>query len=56
MLAWTAFLMFVGEMDIAATNIAWRINMFAFFPIIGISIAVQTIVGQAQAWTGLTYQ
>jgi len=51
MLAWTVFLLFVGrigEMDIAATNIAWRINMFAFFPMIGLSIAVQTIVGQAQ--------
>ncbi len=51
MLAWTMFLFIigrVGERELAATNIAWRINMIAFFPMIGVSIAVGTIVGHAQ--------
>ncbi len=50
-LAWTAFLFFVGrlgETPLAATNIAWRINGLAFFPVIGLSQAVGILVGNAQ--------
>jgi len=48
---WTVFLLFVGrvgEAELAATNIAWRLNGFAFFPILGLSTAISTLVGQAQ--------
>jgi multidrug resistance protein, MATE family len=51
MLAWTAFLFFVGRIDdrgLAATTVAWRINQFAFFPVVGLSMAVQTVVGHSQ--------
>ncbi len=51
MLAWTAFLFFIGRIgtvELTATNIAWRINGFAFFPIIGLSQAVGIMVGNAQ--------
>lgn len=50
-LAWTVFLFFVGRIgttELAATSIAWRINGMAFFPIIGLSEAIRTLVGQAQ--------
>ncbi len=67
MLGWTLFIVFIGrigERELAATNIAWRINLLAFMPMIGIGIAVSTLVGQAQgmkrpdlsvkvAWRGL---
>lgn len=49
--AWTVFLVIVGRVDsdgLAASNIAWRINGMAFFPVIGLSIAVSMLVGQAQ--------
>lgn len=49
--AWTVFLLIVGRIDsegLAASNIAWRINGMAFFPVIGLSIAVSMLVGQAQ--------
>lgn len=49
--AWTVFLFFVGRIgttELAATSIAWRINGMAFFPIIGLSEAIRTLVGQAQ--------
>lgn len=51
--AWTYFLFLVGRLnpdgpELAATNIAWRINGLAFFPIIGLSQAVAILVGQAQ--------
>lgn len=49
--AWTVFLVFVGrvgEMELAASNIAWRLNGVAFFPLIGLAIAVSMLVGQAQ--------
>jgi MATE family multidrug resistance protein len=49
-MAWTAFLFFVGRIgttELAATSIAWRINGMAFFPIIGLSEAIRTLVGQA---------
>lgn len=50
-LAWTAFLFIVGRLgsvELAATNIAWRINGLAFFPVIGLSQAVGILVGNAQ--------
>ena len=49
--AWTAFLFIIGRVNpqgLAASNIAWRINGMAFFPVIGLSIAVSMLVGQAQ--------
>lgn len=49
--AWTVFLIVIGRVDpeaLAASNIAWRINGMAFFPVIGLSIAVAMLVGQAQ--------
>ncbi len=51
MLAWTLFTFFIGRIgvsELAATNIAFRINEFAFFPIIGLAQAVGVLVGQAQ--------
>ena len=51
MLAWTLFLFIVGRIgtqEQAASNIVFRINGFAFFPIIGIAQAVAIMVGQAQ--------
>ncbi len=50
-LAWTVFLMILGRGDptaLAASNIVWRLNGVAFFPIIGLSVAVAMLVGQAQ--------
>jgi len=49
--AWTAFLFFVGrlgKLELTATNIAWRIEGFAFFPVIGVAQAVAIMVGNAQ--------
>lgn len=51
MLAWTIFIFFIGrigEIELAATNIAFRVNGFAFFPIIGLGQAVGVLVGQSQ--------
>lgn len=51
MLAWTIFVFFIGRIgidELAATNIAFRINGFAFFPIIGLGQALAILVGQAQ--------
>jgi MATE family multidrug resistance protein len=51
MAAWTIFVFFIGRIgiiDLAATNIAWRINGIAFFPIIGLSQSVAILVGNAQ--------
>ena len=50
-LAWTVFMFFVGRVgtaDLAATNIAWRINGASFFPLIGMAQAVSVYVGQCQ--------
>jgi multidrug resistance protein, MATE family len=55
----------VGEIPAAATAVAFSINMVAFVPVIGMGIAVSTIVGQRigernpnlaarSVWTGLT--
>lgn len=51
LLAWTVFLVFVGrvgELGLAASSIVWRLNGLAFFPLIGLSVAVSMLVGQAQ--------
>lgn len=45
----TIFLMLLGRLgtvNLAATNIAFNINTLAFMPMIGIGIAVSTMVGQ----------
>jgi MATE family multidrug resistance protein len=44
-----AFMMIVGwigERELAATNIAFNLNTLAFIPVIGVGIAVSTLVGQ----------
>jgi multidrug resistance protein, MATE family len=51
MAGWTVFVFFIGRigpMELAATNIAWRINGIAFFPVMGLSQAVGILVGNAQ--------
>jgi MATE family multidrug resistance protein len=51
MLAWTLFPFFIGRigtLELAASNIAFRINSMAFFPVLGLSAAVGILVGQAQ--------
>ncbi len=48
---WTVFLLVIGRFDpagLAASNIAWRIGGIAYFPVLGLSIAVSMLVGQAQ--------
>jgi multidrug resistance protein, MATE family len=48
--AFTYFLLIVGRIgrdELAATNIAFAINSLAFMPMIGFSIAVSSLVGQA---------
>lgn len=47
--AFTAFLMYVGRLgivELSATNIAFNVNTLAFMPMIGMMIAVSTLVGQ----------
>ncbi|KPJ59661.1 MAG: hypothetical protein AMJ42_01840 [Deltaproteobacteria bacterium DG_8] len=47
--AFTLFIMLVGrigEIELAVSNMALSINMLAFLPMIGISIATTTLVGQ----------
>ncbi|HAJ80149.1 MAG TPA: MATE family efflux transporter, partial [Fibrobacteres bacterium] len=34
--------------ELAASNIAFRINSIIFFPVVGLSIAISILVGQAQ--------
>ena len=49
--AFTVFIMFVGLLGtniMAATTLAFNVNSVAFIPMIGLSIAVTTIVGQYQ--------
>jgi MATE family multidrug resistance protein len=51
MLAWTVFPFFVGRigtLELAASNIAFRINVIAIFPVIGLSVAVSILAGQSQ--------
>ena len=45
----TAFMMIIGKIgqrELAATNIAFNLNTLAFIPVIGVGIAVSTLVGQ----------
>ncbi len=45
----TAFIMIIGWIgpnELAATNIAFNLNTLAFTPVIGVGIAVSTLVGQ----------
>jgi MATE family multidrug resistance protein len=47
--SFTAFILLVGrlgEADLAATNIALSIEMLAFLPMVGMSIATATLVGE----------
>ncbi|MEN9355778.1 MAG: hypothetical protein RL318_3103 [Fibrobacterota bacterium] len=51
LLAWTAFLFFVGRLGtdpLAASSIAFRINGMAFFPLLGLGQATSILVGQAR--------
>jgi MATE family multidrug resistance protein len=48
-MAWTWFIMLVGRLGtdaLAASNVAFNINMFAFGPIMGVGTATQILVGQ----------
>ena len=48
-IAFTAFLFLMGRLGqtaLAATTIAFSVNSFAFVPILGLGIAVTTLVGQ----------
>lgn len=50
MFAFTFFLLMVGRLgnvELAATNIAFSINMLAIIPMVGFSIATATLVGQS---------
>lgn len=50
MACFTLFVIIVGRLgtvELAATNIALSIDMLAFMPVIGISIATSTLVGQS---------
>ncbi len=50
LLAFTFFLLIVGRLGreaLAATNLAFALNMLAFMPMLGFTIAVATLVGQA---------
>jgi MATE family multidrug resistance protein len=51
LLAWTAFLFFVGRIgtvELAASSIAFRINGMAFFPLVGLGQAAGILTGQAR--------
>lgn len=51
LLAWTAFLFFVGRLGtdpLAASSIVFRINGMAFFPLLGLGQAAAILVGQAR--------
>ena len=48
-LAFTIFILLVGQLgteELAASNIAFNINMLAFLPMFGMSLAVSALVGQ----------
>jgi MATE family multidrug resistance protein len=51
LLGWTLFLFFIGRLGedpLAITSIVWRLNGIAFFPLIGLSTAIATLVGYMQ--------
>lgn len=37
----------LGQVDLAATNVTFSLNMLAFLPMIGVSVATNTLVGQS---------
>lgn len=48
---WSSFFLFIGGLgtsEAAASGIVFGLNTFAFFPLIGIMMAVSVLVGQAQ--------
>ncbi len=50
MFAFTFFLLMIGRLgrnELAATNLAFALNSLCFMPMIGFSVAVSTLVGQA---------
>lgn len=50
-MAWDVFMLLMGRVDsrgLSATNIVFRINGVAFFPVVGLATAVSMLVGQAQ--------
>ena len=49
LLGFTLFILLIGrigDVELAATNIAFNINMLAFMPMIGLGIAISVLVGQ----------
>lgn len=49
LLGWSLFVIFVGRLgvrELGATNLAFQVNSFVFMPMIGMSIATATLVGQ----------
>jgi MATE family multidrug resistance protein len=49
LLGWSLFIIFVGRLgvrELGATNLAFQINALVFMPMIGMSIATATLVGQ----------
>jgi MATE family multidrug resistance protein len=49
MLGFTLFILLIGrigKVELAATNIAFNINMLAFMPMTGLGIAIRVLVGQ----------
>ncbi|HET6884072.1 MAG TPA: MATE family efflux transporter [Pirellulales bacterium] len=47
--AFTVFLVLVGQMgkhELAASNLSFNLNSFAFMPILGVGLAASTLVGQ----------
>ncbi len=51
LLVWSSFFLFIGglgQAESAASNIVHGLNTFAFFPLIGVMMAVSVLVGQAQ--------
>jgi MATE family multidrug resistance protein len=49
MIAWTTFILLVGRLGVqaqGATSLAFLLNSFAFFPIMGFSMAATTLVGK----------
>jgi multidrug resistance protein, MATE family len=51
LLVWASFFLFIGglgDAESAASNIVHGLNTFAFFPLIGVMMAVSVLVGQAQ--------
>jgi len=49
LLGWSLFIIFVGRLgvrELGATNLAFQVNSLIFMPMIGMSIATATLVGQ----------